>query len=70
MIFSKRKKTEHFKIMKQSVIAAQKCKNILLQAALKDFLSSADPKLKKNNFSLLQDHTEENARIGSSSEIL
>ena len=32
-----RKKTEHFKIIKKSIIAAQKCKNILLQAALKDF---------------------------------
>ena len=28
-------------------MAAQKCKNIQLQAALKDFWSSANPKLKK-----------------------
>ena len=47
-------------------MAAQKCKNILLQAALKDFWSSAISKLKKlslSNTSLLQDHTEENARM-------
>ena len=31
-------------------MAAQKCKNILLQAALKDFWSSAIPKLKKFKF--------------------
>ena len=44
-------------------MAMQKCKNILLQAALKDFWSSAKPKLKKLSLpklSLLQDHTEEN----------
>ena len=28
-------------------MVAQKCKNIFLQAAVKDFWSSADPKLKK-----------------------
>ena len=42
----RRKKTEHFKI-KKSTMAAQKCKIILLQAALKDFRSSANVKLKK-----------------------
>ena len=45
---------------------AQKCKNIWLQAV------SANPKL-KNSLSkllLLQDHTEENARIGGSWELL
>ena len=65
--FIRRKKTEHFKILKKSIMAAQKCKNILLQAALKDFWSSANPKLKKLSLpklSLLQDHTEENARMG------
>ena len=31
-------------------MAAQKCKNILLQSALKDFWLSAKPKLKKNMF--------------------
>ena len=31
----------------------QKCKNILLQAAVKDFWSSANPKLKKLSFSKL-----------------
>ena len=31
-------------------MAGQKCKNILLQAALKDFWSSANPKLKKVKF--------------------
>ena len=48
-------------------MAVQKCKNILLQAALKDFWSSANPKLKKLSLpklSLLQDHIEENARTG------
>ena len=48
-------------------MAAEKCKNILFQAALKDFWSSANPKLKKSSLpklSLLQDHTEENARMG------
>ena len=48
-------------------MAAQKCKNISLQAALKDFWSSANPKLKSLSLpklSLLQDNTEENARVG------
>ena len=48
-------------------MATQKCKNILLQAALKDFWSSVKPKLKKlslSKFSLLQDHPEENAGMG------
>ena len=31
-------------------MAAQKCKNILLQAVLKDFWPFASPKLKKNKF--------------------
>ena len=31
-------------------MAAQKCKNIFFQAALKDFWSSANPKLKKIKF--------------------
>ena len=31
----RRKKTYHFKIIKKSIMAVQKCKNILLQAALK-----------------------------------
>ena len=43
----RRKKTEHFKIMKKNIMAAWKCKNMLLQVALKDFWSSADPNLKK-----------------------
>ena len=41
--------------------------NILLQAALKDFWLSTNPKLKKLSLpklSLLQDHTEENAKMG------
>ena len=46
----RRKKTEHFKIMKKSIMVTQKCKNILLQVALKDFLSSANRKLKKLKF--------------------
>ena len=65
--FIRRKKTEHFKILKKSIMAAQKCKNILLQAALKDFWSSANPKLKKLSLpklSLLQDHIKENAEWG------
>ena len=46
----------------------QNCKNILLQGALNDFLSSANTKLKKLSLSkllLLYDHTEENARMGA-----
>ena len=39
-------------------MAAQKCKSIWLQAALTDFLFFVNPKL------LLQDHAEQNARIG------
>ena len=61
-----RKKTDNFKILKKSVMATQKYKNILLQAALKDFWSSANPKLKKLSLpelSLLQNHIEENARM-------
>ena len=49
-------------------MAVQKCKNTLLQAALKDFWLSANPKLKKISLpklSLLQDHTEENTRMGA-----
>ena len=45
----------------------QKCKNILLQSSVKDFWSSANPKLKKLSFSklsLFQDHTEENTKMG------
>ena len=46
-------------------MAAQKCKNILLQAALKDFWSSANPKLKNDqNSHFFRIHTEENARMG------
>ena len=48
--FIRRKKTEHFKILQKSITTAQKCKNILLQAARVDFWSSANPKLKKNKF--------------------
>ena len=33
----RKKKTEHFKIIKKSIMAAQKCNNIWLQAALKVF---------------------------------
>ena len=58
---------QHFKVIKKSIMAAQKCKNILLQAALKEFWSSANPKLEElslSKLSLLQDHTEENTRMG------
>ena len=54
-------------------MAAQKCKNIWLLAALKDFWSSANPKLKKSSLSkllLLQDHSDQNARIGGLGELL
>ena len=33
----KKKKIKHFKLMKKSIVAAQKFKKILLQAALKHF---------------------------------
>ena len=50
-------------------MAAQKCKNKLLQAVLKDFWSSANLKLKKNKFvktltSLWLQYTEKNPRMG------
>ena len=45
--YIRREKTEHLKILKKSIIAAQKCKNILLEAALINFWSFANPKLKK-----------------------
>ena len=54
-------------------MAARKCKNIWLLAALKDFWSSADPKFKKSSLSkllLLQDHADQNARIGGLGELL
>ena len=54
-------------------MAVQKCEIILLQPVLKDFWSSANLKLKKlrlSKLSLLQDHTEENARIGVSKDLL
>ena len=69
----KRKKIKHFKLMKKSIVAAQKCKKILLQAALKHFWLSTNLKLNKSNlskFSFLQDSTEENARVGGSRELL
>ena len=40
------RKLKHFKI-KKSIMSVQKCKIILLQAALKDFWLSANLKLKK-----------------------
>ena len=42
----RRKKSGHFQIMNKFIMDAQKCKNILLEAALKEFWSS-DLKLKK-----------------------
>ena len=42
----RRKKTEHFKTIKKSIMAAQKCKNVWLKVVLKEFLSTR-PKLKK-----------------------
>ena len=56
-------------------MAAQKWKkNIWLQAALKDLWSPANPKLKKKSRLLkllhLQNHTEQNARLGDSGVLL
>ena len=54
-------------------MAPQKCKNIWLLAALKEFWSSANPKLKKSSLSkllLLQDHSDQNARKGGLGELL
>ena len=54
-------------------MAAQKYKNIWLLTALKDFWSSAYPKLKISSLSkllLLQDHSDQNARIGGFRELL
>ena len=48
VLLEERKRTWRFKIIKKSVMAAKKCKNILLQAVLKDFWSSANPKLKSS----------------------
>ena len=42
----RRKKIEHFKTIKKSIMAAQKCKNVWLKVVLKEFLSTR-PKLKK-----------------------
>ena len=36
-LLQERKRTYHFKIIKTSIMSAQKCKNILLQVVLKDF---------------------------------
>ena len=72
-VLLKKKKIKHFKLMKKSIVAAQKCKKILLQAALKHFWLSTNLKLKKSNLSkcsFLQDSTEENARVGGSRELL
>ena len=33
----RRKRTQNFKIINKSIMTEQKCKNILLQAAVKDF---------------------------------
>ena len=59
--------------MKKSIMAAQKCKNLLLQTPVKDIWSSANPKLKEISFSKLSlfgGLTEKNARIGGSKELL
>ena len=48
-------------MIKKSIMAAQKCKNIWLQAVLKSLLSK---------LLLLQDHTEQSARIRGSGELL
>ena len=54
-------------------MASQKCKNIWLQAALKHFWSSANPKLKKKSslskLLLLHGHNEGNERIGGPREL-
>ena len=47
--------------------------NILLQTVLKDFWSSTNSESKKlslSKLSFLQDHAEENARVGGSRELL
>ena len=62
-------KTKQFNIIKKSIMAARKWKNIWFQAALKDFWSSVKPKLKKNQVCQTLNHTEQNAWIESSGQL-
>ena len=67
-------KTKQLKIIKKSIIAAQKSKQLLVAGSIKEFLISCWPKiLKKSSLSkllLLQDHIEQNVRIGGFGELL
>ena len=54
-------------------MAAQKCKKYMVADSIKRFWSPANPKLNKSSLwklLLLQDHTEQNARVGGSGELL
>ena len=61
-------------IIKKSITAAQKCKKYMVAGSIEGFLSPANPKLKKKStlskLLHLQDHTEQNARIGGSRKLL
>ena len=68
-----KKKLNNWKKLRNPQWLLKNAKNIWLQTALKDFWSPANPKLNKSSLwklLLLQDHTEQNARVGGSGELL
>ena len=58
----------------KSIVAAQKCKKYMVSGNIEGFFISCSTEIKKKRIlsTLLhpQDHTEENARIGGSGELL
>ena len=68
-----KKKLNNWKKLRNPQWLLKNAKNIWLQTALKYFWSPANPKLNKSSLwklLLLQDHTEQNARVGGSGELL
>ena len=58
----------------KSIMAAQKCKKYMVSGSIEGFFISCSTKIKKKSILStllhLQDHPEENARIGGSGELL
>ena len=66
-------KNKQLKIIMKSIMAAQKCKKYMVSGSIEGFFISCSTKIKKkpilSTLLHLQDHTEENARIGGSGEL-
>ena len=68
-----KKKLNNWRKLRNPQWLLKNAKNIWLQTALKDFWSPVNPKLNKSSLwklLLLQDHTEQNARVWGSGELL